>query len=112
LRALIFEKCDYWGDGKIIDSIINDSIIIDPITNEPALRQGKEAGRKAASAPAILALAESSEGSADEVESLLIEEVRRLGKTTMESWAIHAEEKTAQQFKADHPDARHGKKKR
>jgi len=59
---------------------------------------------------AILALAESSEGSADEVESLLIEEVRRLGKTTIESWAIHAEEKTAQQFKADHPDARHGKK--
>jgi hypothetical protein len=59
---------------------------------------------------AILALAESSEGSADEVESLLIEEIRRLGKTTMESWASHAEELAAQQFKADHADARHGKK--
>ena len=60
---------------------------------------------------AILALADSFEGSADEVESLLIAEIRRLGKTTMESWASHAEERAAQQFKADHADARQGKKK-
>ncbi|MGY8654955.1 MAG: hypothetical protein ACKVJX_15175 [Verrucomicrobiia bacterium] len=35
---------------------------------------------------AIMKLADSGEGAADEVDALLVEEIRRLGKTTMESW--------------------------
>lgn len=50
--------------------------------------------------------------SADEVESLLIAEMRRLGNTTMGSWAARAEERLGQQFKAEQPSARARKKKR
>ena len=62
---------------------------------------------------AIMALAESPEGdrrTADEIEALLVEEVRRLGKTTMESWASSAEEQASQEFKRENPDSRYGKK--
>ena len=59
---------------------------------------------------AILALAESDEDTADEVEALLLEEVRRLGKSTMESWAGGAEKRASRDFKKENPDARYGKK--
>lgn len=64
---------------------------------------------------AILKISSNAEGpmqSADEVESLLIEEVRKLGNTTMGSWAARAEQRLASQFKAEHPSARARKKKR
>jgi hypothetical protein len=63
----------------------------------------------------ILQISSNAEGpikSADEVEALLIEEMRRLGNTTMGSWAARAEERLGQQFKDEHPSARARKKKR
>lgn len=49
----------------------------------------------------ILELAASKEGpvkSADEVEALLIEEVRRLGKTAMGDWALNAERRLGEEL--------------
>ena len=63
----------------------------------------------------ILQISSNAEGpikSADEVEALLIEEMRRLGSTTMGSWAARAEQRLAKQFKEEHPAARARKKKR
>jgi hypothetical protein len=62
----------------------------------------------------ILQISSNAEGpikSADEVEALLIEEMRRLGNTTMGSWAARAEQRLAKQFKEEHPPARARKKK-
>jgi len=61
----------------------------------------------------ILDLADPVNGliaNADEVEALLQAEIRRLGKTTMASWGTQREQEVGQQFKDQHPDARHGKK--
>jgi hypothetical protein len=63
----------------------------------------------------ILQINSNAEGPikrADEVEALLIEEMRRLGNTTMGSWAARAHERLGKQFKAEHPSARARKKKR
>jgi len=63
---------------------------------------------------AILALTEVEGGAlrtADEVEALLVEEVRRLGSTAMHQWAAQAEERTAHEFQAAHPRASVRKKK-
>ena len=63
----------------------------------------------------ILQISSSAEGPvkrADEVEGLLIEELRRLGNTTMGSWAARAQERLNHQFKEEHPSARARKKKR
>jgi hypothetical protein len=63
----------------------------------------------------ILQISSNAEGpikSADEVEALLIAELRRLGNTTMGSWASRAEERLARQFKEEHSSARARKKKR
>jgi hypothetical protein len=57
----------------------------------------------------------SNEGplkSADEVEGLLIQEMRRLGNTTLESWAARAEKRLAEQLKEKDESARARKKKR
>ncbi len=59
---------------------------------------------------AIMDLADNGEATADEIEALLIEEVRRLGADTMESWASSAEEQSAKEFKQQNPDSRYGKK--
>ena len=58
----------------------------------------------------ILQISSNAEGpikSADEVE-----EMRRLGSTTMGSWAARVEQRLAKQFKEEHPAARARKKKR
>ena len=49
---------------------------------------------------------------ADEVEGLLIEEMRRLGHAGMSQWAVHAEAQVSQQLKREQPQARSRKKKR
>jgi len=49
---------------------------------------------------------------ADQVEVMLIEEMRRLGKCTMENWAENAETKVAQELKEAHPKVQQRKKKR
>ena len=63
----------------------------------------------------ILKLANSSEGTlktADEVEALLIEQVRQLGHATMSQWAVGAEERVCQELKVQEPGLRSRKKKR
>lgn len=62
---------------------------------------------------AILALTDSEQGalrSADEIEELLVEEVRRLGHGAIEQWAKGAEERTARELREIHPQARLKKK--
>ncbi len=49
---------------------------------------------------------------ADEVEGLLIEEMRRLGHTGMSQWAVRAEERVSQELKRQQPQVRSRKKKR
>ena len=63
----------------------------------------------------ILDLANSAEGplkTADEVEELLIEEMRRLGNATMVRWAVGAEERVSGEIKKEDPTVRARKKKR
>jgi len=63
----------------------------------------------------ILNLASNTDGplkTADEVEALLIEEVRRLGHATMSQWAVGAEERVSQELKEQEPGVRSRKKKR
>jgi len=48
---------------------------------------------------------------ADEVEGLLIEELRRLGHAGMSQWAVGAEERVSQELKSQEPQVRSRKKK-
>jgi hypothetical protein len=76
------------------------------------LRQQPE---MAARFESILNLASNAEGplkTADEVEALLVEEVRRLGHATMSQWAVRAEERVSQELKEQEPALRSRKKKR
>jgi len=50
--------------------------------------------------------------SADEVEALLIEAMRRLGHSTMSQWAITAEERVSTELKSQDPTVLSRKKKR
>jgi hypothetical protein len=61
----------------------------------------------------ILEIARNAEGplkSADEVEELLIEEMRRLGNVTLRQWAIQAEERVSTELKSQDPTVRSRKK--
>jgi hypothetical protein len=52
----------------------------------------------------ILSMADNADGQprkADDVEALLIEEIRKLGNATMGEWARSSEEQAAQQMKAE-----------
>ena len=63
----------------------------------------------------ILEITASAEGpirKADEIEALLIEEMRRLGHATMETWAGKAEQTLADQLKQKDASASVRKKKR
>ena len=63
----------------------------------------------------ILEISDSTEGpikKADEIEALLIEEMRRLGNATMTSWASRAEHTLAEQVAQKNPSAGVRKKKR
>ena len=63
----------------------------------------------------ILELTRSADGplkTADEVEELLIQEMRRLGNTTMRQWATQAEERVSNELKGQDPTVRSRKKKR
>jgi hypothetical protein len=63
----------------------------------------------------ILEIAHSSEGplkTADEIEELLIEEMRRLGNATLTEWATQAEQRVGQELKAQDPGVLKRKKKR
>lgn len=63
----------------------------------------------------ILELTDSTEGplkTADEVEELLIEEVRKLGHATLSRWAVGAEERVSQELKEQQSGVLSRKKKR
>ena len=63
---------------------------------------------------AILAVTKAEEGaprSADQIEALLVEEVRRLGSRAMHDWAQRAEERAARELRAAQPRVRLRKKK-
>lgn len=63
----------------------------------------------------ILEITASADGEvkrADEIEDLLIEEMRRLGNATMESWATRAERTLGEQLKEKDLSAGPRKKKR
>lgn len=63
----------------------------------------------------ILEISASAEGTikkADQIEALLIEEMRRLGQTTLETWAGRAEQTLADQLKQKDASASVRKKKR
>jgi hypothetical protein len=63
----------------------------------------------------ILEISANTEGpvkSADEVEALLIEEMRRLGNTTMGDWAASAEQRLGDQLEQKDGSAHVRKKKR
>lgn len=62
----------------------------------------------------ILELAHNEEGplrSADEVEEMLIQEIRQLGHATMSQWAIGAEERVSRELRNQDPTVRSRKKK-
>jgi hypothetical protein len=63
----------------------------------------------------ILDITRNADGplkTADEVEELLIQEIRCLGNTTMNRWAVQAQERVGQELKEQDPSIRSRKKKR
>ena len=63
----------------------------------------------------ILDLAHAADGplkSADEVEELLIQELRQLGRSTMNQWATQAEVRVGDELKRQDATVRRRKKKR
>ena len=71
--------------------------MIERLRGHPALSKRFEA---------ILDLSDSEQGAvktADEIEALLIEEIRRLGHTTMEQWGVGAENRIGKEHKESHP---------
>jgi hypothetical protein len=63
----------------------------------------------------ILDLAHAADGplrSADEVEELLIQELRQLGHSTMNQWATQAEVRVGEELKSQDATVRRRKKKR
>jgi hypothetical protein len=63
----------------------------------------------------ILDIASNNEGplkTADQVEELLIQEMRRLGNSSMQRWATQAEERVARELQAQDATVRSRKKKR
>ena len=59
-----------------------------------------------------LATDENSVKTADQIEELLIEEMRRLGNATMHGWASQAEEKAGKELQSKNPGVLKRKKKR
>ncbi len=76
------------------------------------LRQYPELFERVRSILEITASAEGPLKKADEVEALLIEEMRRLGHTTIQTWAGRAEQTLADELKQREPSASVRKKKR
>jgi hypothetical protein len=63
----------------------------------------------------ILEIASNTEGplkTADEVEELLIQEMRQLGSATLHHWAVQAEERVSTELKQQDPTVLSRKKKR
>ena len=76
------------------------------------LRRNPELFERIRSILEITASAEGTIKKADEIEALLIEELRRLGHATMETWAGKAEQSLAAELKQKDASASIRKKKR
>ena len=76
------------------------------------LRKHPELFERVRSILEITASAEGTIKKADQVEALLIEEMRRLGHATMETWAGKAEQTLSAELKQKDPSASVRKKKR
>ena len=88
----------------------------EPLSNEEKelleqLREHPDLLVRFKSVLAITGTAGTARKTADEVEGLLIEELRRLGQTGMKQWAVGAEARSSQAFKEQEPQARSRKKK-
>jgi hypothetical protein len=76
------------------------------------LRKHPELFERVRSILEITASAEGAVKKADEIEALLIEEMRRLGHTTMETWAGKVEQTLGAELKQKDASASVRKKKR
>jgi hypothetical protein len=76
------------------------------------LREHPELFERVRSILQITASAEGTVKKADEIEALLIEELRRLGHTTMETWAGKVEQALGAEFKQKNASGGVRKKKR
>lgn len=76
------------------------------------LRKYPELFERVCSILEITASAEGTIKKADQIEALLIEEMRRLGHATMETWAGKAEQTLADELKQKDASAAIRKKKR
>lgn len=89
---------------KKISLTEQETQMIERLRSSPRLRKRFEA---------ILELSDSEQGvvkTADEIEAMLIEEIRGLGHTTMEQWAVGAENRIGKEYKESHPGATTQKK--
>jgi hypothetical protein len=80
--------------------------LIERLREHPELRERFQA---------VLDITAAGEGrlkTADEVEGLLIEEMRRLGHRSMTDWAVRAEQRLGEELKQQDPSVYAGKKKR
>lgn len=76
------------------------------------LRQHPELAERIGSILEITATADGPLKRADDIEELLIEELRLLGNVTMESWASRAEQTLGEELQRRDPSAAVRKKKR
>ena len=79
------------------------------------LQQLREHPQMMVRVQSILEIARNAEGplkTADEVEELVIEEMRRLGNVTLSQWAIQAEERVSTELKGQDSTVRSRKKRR
>ena len=79
------------------------------------IQQLRQQPEMSARVQVILDLAHAADGplkTADEIEALLIQELRQLGSTTMNQWAVQAEERVSAELQAQDATVRGLKKKR
>jgi hypothetical protein len=84
----------------------SETHLIQQLRQHPALRVRVQS---------ILEIVRNAEGplkTADQVEELVIEEMRRLGNVTLGQWAIQAEERVSTELKREDPTVRSRKKRR
>lgn len=90
----------------VLDLTAVETQLIEDLRQHPEMRDRVQA---------VLAIVRNDEGplkKADEVEELLIEQMRRLGNTSMCQWAGQAEERVSKELKQENPAVRSRKKKR
>lgn len=90
--------------AKKVRKVASEEAFTAKLRRHPELREKMER---------ILDLADSPENAhktADEIEELLIEEVRRLGAQTMKDWAQQTETEIGREMKARTPAVYSGKK--